>query len=70
MYVYVWLAMTSRSRYNFFIDDEQREALRFVKEQTGVSESEQIRRAIRAWIESRGALKNSAPRRAPTRRKA
>lgn len=40
----------SRSRYNFWIDDELREGLRAVRERDGILESEQIRRAIRAWL--------------------
>jgi len=43
-----------RNRYTFFIDDEQRAALSAIKERDGISESEQIRRAIRAWVEAKG----------------
>jgi hypothetical protein len=59
-----------RVRYNFFIEEPQRDGLRLVKERDGISESEQIRRAIDVWLESRGVLKKKAPRRASTRRKA
>ena len=38
--------MAPRQRYGFWIDVEQRDGLRFVKERDGVLESEQIRRAI------------------------
>jgi hypothetical protein len=62
--------MTPRSRYNFWIDDEQREGLREVKERDGVLESEQIRRAINAWLETKGVKRTTARRGARTPRKA
>lgn len=71
--MYVGLpAMTPRSRYTFFIDEEQKAALTEIKERVGISESEQIRRAVKAWIEENGVSvkKKTAPRRATTRRKA
>lgn len=42
--------MTPRSRYNFFIDDAHRVALRAIRTRDGIPESEQIRRAIDDWI--------------------
>lgn len=65
----MFTSVTPRTRYNFFIDDEQREGLRLLKERDGVPESEQIRRAIDEWLKAKGVLK-AAPRRASTRRKA
>ena len=47
--------MTPRKRYSFWIDDEQAEGLKEVKERDGVLESEQIRRAINAWLEARAS---------------
>ena len=62
-YVYLLTRMT-RSRYNFWIDDEQREGLRQIKERDGVLESEQIRRAIKRWLEEKGVkLKTAKPAR-------
>jgi hypothetical protein len=61
--------VTTRSRYNFFIEDQQRESLRLVKERDGISESEQIRRAITAWLESRGATLKAERKRAATRKR-
>ena len=46
--------MTPKSRFHFHIDDDQREALRAVKERDGIPEAEQIRRAIDAWLEQKG----------------
>jgi hypothetical protein len=56
--------MTPRSRYNFWIDDEQREALRHIRERDGVLESEQIRRAITMWLDAKGVkIKTAKPAR-------
>ena len=63
------MPVTPRTRYNFFIEDHQRDRLREVKERDGIPESEQIRRAIDEWLEKKG-VKKAAPRRASTRRKA
>jgi hypothetical protein len=49
--------VSPRTRYNFFIDDFQRDGLRKVKERDGIPEAEQIRRAIQAWLEQKGVLK-------------
>jgi hypothetical protein len=46
--------MAARSRYNFWIDEDQRAALRFLKERDGILESEQIRRAIDLWLLEKG----------------
>jgi hypothetical protein len=62
--------VSRRSRYNFWIDEELREGLREVRERDGVLESEQIRRAIRDWLDKKGIKLKAASRRAETRRKA
>jgi len=46
--------MTPRARYTFFIDSEQREGLREIKEREGIPESEQIRRAVAEWLAKKG----------------
>ena len=56
--------------YTFWIDGELAEGLKVIKERDGISESEQIRRAIRGWLEAKDVTKKAAPRRASTRRKA
>ncbi|MGE0448021.1 MAG: ribbon-helix-helix protein, CopG family [Vicinamibacterales bacterium] len=43
-----------RPIYNFAIDPELLAAIRQLKERDGISESEQIRRGIRLWLESKG----------------
>jgi hypothetical protein len=63
--------VTPRRLYNFRIDDDLDAGLKAVKDRDGIAESEQIRRAVREWLERRGVLKRkTAFRRAPTRRKA
>ena len=65
-----------RKLYSFWIDPEQAVGLKTVKERDGVPESEQIRRAIDAWLTSKNVTeknvteKKTAPRRASTRRRA
>lgn len=54
MYTY---AMPEKIRYNFLIDESQRDALRRIKERDGIPESEQIRRAIADWLERRGEMR-------------
>ena len=52
------------------MDPEQSEALKAIKERDGISESDQIRQAIDAWIERTSGTKKAASRRGQTRRKA
>ena len=55
--------MTPRRKYSFWIDDEQAEGLKRVKERDGVLESEQIRRAIDRWLKEKGVRKTAKPAR-------
>ena len=55
--------MTPRRRYSFWIDDQQSEGLKAVKQRDGVLESEQIRRAIDRWLEEKGIKKTAKPAR-------
>ncbi len=52
------------------LDDDLFEGMQHVWERDGIQPSEQIRRALRAWLESKGVNVKTAPRRAQTRRKA
>jgi hypothetical protein len=63
--------MTLRRITTFRIDEELLTGLREVQERDGVPVPEQVRRAIRAWLDEKGVtLKKSAPRRVSPRRKA
>ena len=62
--------MTPRRVSTFRIDDELIDGLREVWERDGVPPSEQVRRAIRMWLESKGVIKKAerlrvAPRKRP-----
>ena len=43
-----------RKFYNFYIDPDLADGLKAIKARDGISESEQIRRAIRTWLEAKG----------------
>jgi hypothetical protein len=62
-------AMSPRARYTLFLEDYQREALKAIKDRDGVSESEQIRRALDEWHAKRGIKKKAPKRGAGTPRK-
>jgi hypothetical protein len=62
--------MSPKIRFSFWLDGELREGLRQVKERDGIPESEQVRRAIAAWLESKGVTKKAARPRAGTRERA
>ncbi len=51
-----------RRRINFYIDEDLADGLEAIKERDGASASEQIRRAIRAWLEAKGI--KATPKRA------
>jgi hypothetical protein len=59
--------MTPRRKYSFWIDDEQAEGLKAIKDRDGVLESEQIRRAINDWLQKKGVMK-AERKRAVTRK--
>jgi hypothetical protein len=59
----------TRKRYSFWIEPEQAASLKEIKERDGVPESEQIRRAIDAWLTEKNVRK-AAPRRVASRRRA
>lgn len=60
--------MASRKRYSFWIEDEQAAGLKLVKDRDGISESEQIRRALNEWLRTKGAVK-AERKRAGTRKR-
>jgi Ribbon-helix-helix protein, copG family len=62
--------MSPKTASTFRIDDELLAGLRQVKDRDGIPQSEQIRRAILMWLESKSVTLKAAPRRAVTRRKA
>lgn len=54
---------------NFRLDEDVMAALREIKERDGVPVSEQVRRALLAWVESKGVKVTKAERKRPASRK-
>ncbi len=54
---------SDRKLVSFMNDPDLVTGLKAVKERDGVPESEQIRRAIRAWLTEQGVLKKKAGKR-------
>ncbi len=61
--------MTPLRPTNFRLEEELLEALQAIKERDGVPVSVQVRRALQAWIESKGVRVKPARKRASTRRR-
>jgi metal-responsive CopG/Arc/MetJ family transcriptional regulator len=51
----------------FRVDVDVLEAMRQLQERDGIVRSEQIRRALRPWLEEKGVLKRAERKRAGTR---
>ena len=60
--------MAPLKKYSFWIRADQAAGLKRVVERDGVRESEQIRRAIDAWLEKNG-MKKAQGKRADTRKR-
>jgi hypothetical protein len=60
--------VTPRKLHTFYLDSELAEGLKAVKERDGVNEGEQVRRAVRAWLEQKGVLR-AERKRAATRQR-
>lgn len=58
--------MAPREYIGIRLDPELLKALRAVQERDGVPVSEQIRRAIRAWLVERGELPKPRPSKPPS----
>ena len=62
--------MTPRRVTTFRIDEELLEGMRNVEERDGVLVSEQVRRAIRAWLATKGVNVKAARKRAVPHKRA
>ena len=60
--------MDARKLANFRIDADLATGLKVVKNRDGVTEGEQIRRAVRAWLKNKGVMK-AERKRAITRKR-
>lgn len=54
--------MASRRLFNFIITDAMAEGLKTIKERDGISESEQVRRAVAAWLTAKGVALKPEPK--------
>ncbi len=43
-----------RKMHAFYLDPELSVGLKAIKERDGINESEQVRRAVRVWLDSKG----------------
>jgi hypothetical protein len=55
------MAPDTKRKYAFWATEEQLRGLKIVKERDGVLESEQIRRAIDAWLKEKGVIATPEP---------
>ncbi len=58
-----------RKSTGFRLDDELLEGLQQVSERDGILPSEQVRRAVRAWLEAKGVLAPKSERKQAATRK-
>lgn len=58
-----------RKRYSFWINETEAQGLKAVKEAEGITESEQIRQAIREWLKLKGASAKVDRRQATSRKR-
>ena len=57
-----------RTLTNFLIDPDLLEGLRAIRQREGIALSEQIRRGVRMWLESKGVTKAERKRVPPRKR--
>jgi len=62
--------MPIRRTYTFRIDDDLIEGLQTVWERDGIGIPEQVRRAVRTWLESKGIKSTAKSERRGTQRRA
>ena len=64
------MSPTNQKTFTFVLPDHLKAGLRALRDRDGVSEAEQIRRAIAMWLRSEDIKVGTAKRRVATRRKA
>jgi hypothetical protein len=61
--------MSLRKVTTFRLDEELLAGLRHIWERDGIQPSEQVRRAIRAWLDAKGMRTKTGRKRAATRKR-
>ena len=56
------VAVRRLKMHTYYLDDELANGLKALKAERGVPESEQVRRAVRMWLEAEGILTPKKPR--------
>ena len=60
----------NRQMHSFYLDPELSAGLKTIKTRDGISESEQVRRAVRQWLETKGLkLRSAGARKGGTRKR-
>jgi hypothetical protein len=67
--LHIIVVPTAKKQTAFRIDPDILEGLHVVKERDGVPLSEQVRRALRAWLEQRDVVLKADRKRAGTRKR-
>jgi hypothetical protein len=63
------IPMTPKRLANFRLEDELVEGLQAVKERDGIPLTEQVRRAIRQWLQDRGVIEKTDRKRVRARKR-
>jgi hypothetical protein len=61
--------MTPLKQTNFRLEEELLEALQLIRDRDGIPVSEQVRRAIKEWIDSKGVKARAERKQAATRKR-
>ena len=61
--------MAHRRVHTFYLEPELSAGLKTIKDRDGISESEQVRRAVRSWLDAKGLRLKSAARKGGTRKR-
>ena len=60
--------MAPKIKYSLYLNESELEGLRFVRGEEGISESEQIRQAVRDYLKKKGVTKSDRKRVVPRSR--
>ena len=61
LYMIIGIVARRLKMHSYYLDDELANGLKALKIERGIPESEQVRRAVRMWLEAEGILKPKKP---------